>query len=730
MNYKVILLLINISIALVMAFIAHRKSKVPGAFSMTVLSWSLIIWSYSYLLHVIRPDLALDKLWIAILFSGMTCAASAQLTFSLSYTNHPGWLSRFAIILLAVMPLITQLLFWVKPWSAIFFQNQNALESLDFFGSAWGRITTFYLFNLTGASVLLLLDTYIRKPRPLFIRSWPILAGSMAPLLVQMLNIVGLNPLHQNVTSLLAFTLTGLGFSYALLNQRLIDAVPVTRDAVVNGISDGWIILNTQDIVVDINPAAERIVGLTRDKVYGRPVNSILSDLPSLGQSLIGSQELEMKRSLKSEQGWRYMNIRVFPIKKHNARISGHLIIWRDITERKLADDARQTARNEMFVLLNAISSAANNAIDINHFLEEFSYQIIYPFRSQIVAIFLMGEGSKDGTDPRLSLAYHLGLTAGAINELTYMPMEIPLAKWIFKKREPLLIDNVQDDSRLPPALQGIGLSCLLAFPLVTQSNGDSKFLGILCLARKDGPVFGPDEIVRLTMISDHFSSLIDSDQRRKLAIALSERQNLLRDLHDSVSQKLYGLVTLTEAAQAAMEAGSSVDPTQVLVKIGENARQAVKEMRLFLFQMQPLEIEKDGFISALHHRLAAVEGRADIKARFLADENINLSKQKEVALYFIAQEALNNVLRHAHAKSVTVTLNQGTRYVTLRILDDGRGFDYQNIDRGGMGLINMKERALQAGGKFRVISQPGEGTRIIVRVDRDNAVKSMKRRS
>jgi len=91
-----------------------------------------------------------------------------------------------------------------------------------------------------------------------------------------------------------------------------------------------------------------------------------------------------------------------------------------------------------------------------------------------------------------------------------------------------------------------------------------------------------------LTAIAEQIANLIDSDRRRQLAIALSEREKLMRDLHDSVSQKLYGLVTLTEAAQAGLEAGSKVVPSQVLAKIGENARQAVKEMRLFLYQMKP----------------------------------------------------------------------------------------------------------------------------------------------
>ena len=125
-----------------------------------------------------------------------------------------------------------------------------------------------------------------------------------------------------------------------------------------------------------------------------------------------------------------------------------------------------------------------------------------------------------------------------------------------------------------------------------------------------------------MLIVSDHIATLIDNDRRRKLAIALSERQRVMRDLHDSVSQKLYGLVTLTEVAQATLDGGFSFNPGEVLSKIGESARQAVKEMRLFLFQLQPSDIENDGLISVLHNRLAAVEGRADIKVNFITDED------------------------------------------------------------------------------------------------------------
>jgi signal transduction histidine kinase len=474
------------------------------------------------------------------------------------------------------------------------------------------------------------------------------------------------------------------------------------------------------------------MAGLTRKQTLGKPLSDVLGSLPNLGQTFNQSQELEMKRSIRSEDGWKYLNIRISPLTDRNHKPFGRLALWHDVTERRLTDDARQRARDEMLVLLNAISSAASNVVDLEDFLSESIYHIIYPFRSQVVGFFLVDEKKENKADQMFVLAAHLGLSEESANQLASVAASSPLFGSMLLDREPVQVENVEADGRVPAGLRGMALACLLLIPLVAQTGGESQALGCMCLARKEKPIFSPDEIVRLTMISDQIAALIDSDRRRKLAITSTERKRVMRDLHDSVSQKLYGLVTTTEAAQAAIEAGTPVDTAEILARIGENARQAVKEMRLFLFQMQPIDMEKDGLISLLHHRLAAVEGRADIKARLradLADDEIALSKQTEVVLYYVAQEALNNTLKHAGAKSISVTLKQGRRNVILEILDDGCGFDPKNVERGGLGLINMHERISQIRGKIQILSAPEKGTRIVITVPKDPSVKTVKHR-
>ena len=167
------------------------------------------------------------------------------------------------------------------------------------------------------------------------------------------------------------------------------------------------------------------------------------------------------------------------------------------------------------------------------------------------------------------------------------------------------------------------------------------------------------------------------------------------------------------------------------LVRIGETAGQALKEMRLLVHELRPLDLRHEGLVEALRRRLNAVEGRANVKARLVTKELGPLSMLVEEGLYRIAQEGLNNALKHAAATSVTVYLHlkdeadelhpadKHQPAIELEIVDDGVGFDLKAVhDMGGMGLTTMQERAERLGGSLTIHSSVGEGTRIQVRVN------------
>lgn len=528
---------------------------------------------------------------------------------------------------------------------------------------------------------------------------------------------IWLNPDIHHYLTLIGYSILTFGLAQGLYSIRSVETTRVTREVVVEGMNDGWMVVDSKDKIIDLNPAIEKITKLSREQLYGKPISDILSEWSNLIGPSEGIREYEIRKSFRRNDNWSYLNIRISQLKDQNQLFIGYLIIWQDITNKKMSMLARQKAREEMFVLLNGISSAASNTVSLNDFLAESIRQIVFAFQCQAIGIFLSDQNNKKDED-RVQLIAHYGLSDHAAAKMRNLPKSL-MFSWVSETKQPLIIDNMDNNPQLPEQMWGMDYSHLILLPLIIHTEPVSKILGYLTLAKNDHRNFTPDEIIRISIISEHIATLIESNQRRQSTIAFTERQRLFRDLHDSVSQKLYGLVTMTEAAQAAIEAGSKVSIQQVLVRMGDNARQAVKEMRLFLYEMQPVDLEEDGLVSVLHHRLAAVEGRADIKARLVADDDLSLPKEKEVALYFIAQEALNNILRHAHAKSVSIILKKKRKNFMLEILDDGIGFIPEQIAPGGMGLKNMKERVSLIDGKIKIVSNPGDGTKITVTVPR-----------
>lgn len=206
-------------------------------------------------------------------------------------------------------------------------------------------------------------------------------------------------------------------------------------------------------------------------------------------------------------------------------------------------------------------------------------------------------------------------------------------------------------------------------------------------------------------------------EQAAQAAVA-AERLRLARDLHDSVTQALYSQTLYAEAATrqlAQQNLGRTADHLQ---QIKEMAQQALREMRLLIFELRPSPLEENGLAAALRYRLEAVESRAGIDASLDVALDRPIPPEVETGLYWIAQEALNNALKHAQATQLRLGLRSEAAHIGLRIEDDGVGFDPAvGPEAGGFGLAGMQERCDQLGWRLRVHSAPGAGTTIHVEV-------------
>ncbi|MEA3375940.1 MAG: GAF domain-containing protein [Chloroflexota bacterium] len=254
-----------------------------------------------------------------------------------------------------------------------------------------------------------------------------------------------------------------------------------------------------------------------------------------------------------------------------------------------------------------------------------------------------------------------------------------------------------------------------LAVPLVIKD----QMYGTLGGCYREPQTFSDEEIELAVALGDQAALAIENARLRTQAsqvAVVAERERLARELHDSVTQSLYSLTLLAEASHRLVETGDLGHVREYTGRLGEIAQQALREMRLLVYQLRPLVLKREGLAGALQQRLDAVEKRAGLDARLLVQGSIELPAEVEEGLYRIAQEALNNALKHAAPTSVTVRIQIEAEEVMLEVGDDGRGFDPQDVkDKGGMGLVNMRERAERLGGSFTLDSTPGEGTTVRV---------------
>ncbi|HYG57398.1 MAG TPA: sensor histidine kinase [Symbiobacteriaceae bacterium] len=204
-------------------------------------------------------------------------------------------------------------------------------------------------------------------------------------------------------------------------------------------------------------------------------------------------------------------------------------------------------------------------------------------------------------------------------------------------------------------------------------------------------------------------------EQERQAAVA-EERQRLARELHDAVSQQLFAISMMTSAVLEQVREEDKLLRRQIS-SIETMAGNAQNEMRALLMHLRPAILAGKGLKEGLEELLAAFRERQSIQVRWEAGDLPPLPKGVEDHLFRIVQEGLSNVLRHAGATAVTVRLHAVNRQVRLKIIDNGSGFDPAQARSTSYGLQSIKERASEIGGVAEVISFPGKGTQVEVKV-------------
>jgi signal transduction histidine kinase len=253
-----------------------------------------------------------------------------------------------------------------------------------------------------------------------------------------------------------------------------------------------------------------------------------------------------------------------------------------------------------------------------------------------------------------------------------------------------------------------------LGVPIVARGG----IIGAFYLTEKLGAdAFDEDDEQLIVMLAAHAAIAIENarlyERSRELSV-VEERNRVARELHDSVTQNLFGVVLAAEAASTLLDR----DPAQARAQLGrvqELARAGMEELRSLIFELRPAALRDEGLATTLRKHIAVLRR---VHAQDIA-LTVGVAPRAGGAgdgdVFRIAQEAINNALRHANAQRIEVGLDARDGRLVLTVADDGAGFDptARSLRSRRLGLTSMEERARALGGALTIASRPGDGTRV-----------------
>ena len=381
--------------------------------------------------------------------------------------------------------------------------------------------------------------------------------------------------------------------------------------------------------------------------------------------------------------------------------------------------------RGQELEMLLAVSGSVASTLDMRPLLET-----VFDALSRVLDYSAIAVLTLDESGDVLTIAALRGPSFSASQEFQRIRYSIADLGEIWNRlrdEEPIVIPDIRGGTAEANVIRGLlgdqvlderdtFLRSFMWVPLVVRGG----IIGIFTITSASPSVFGPRDTTLALGIARQAAVAIENArllERARHVGVLEERQRLSRELHDSVTQALYGISLYAEAATRALTGGNTEPVATNLQEIRDTTQEALGEMRLLLFELRPPVLQEHGLAAVLRARLRAVEARAGLVTEFDCAHEERLSPDSEQELYRLAQEALNNVLKHAHAAHVTVRLAVQNGTAVLEIADDGVGFDPSLSAASGFGLPGMRERMERLGGKFSIQSSPGAGTQLHVEV-------------
>jgi PAS domain S-box-containing protein len=502
------------------------------------------------------------------------------------------------------------------------------------------------------------------------------------------------------------------------LQQEIADREAAQQElaALFAAMTDAVVVLNEEGLYLRVPPTNAPPILMPPEDLAGKylhevmPADQAAGFLKVVEEALTSQQTTTVEYPLNINDRTYWFSAAVSPISEHEV-----LVVARDITDRINARqelERQVEERTRELTTLLRISNDVASTLELAPLLDTIIEQVKDIAEYVRSSIFLV-EGDA------IVLA-----NSRAIAQDQPVSLRVPLAQikpmWDkIGRGEAAIIEDVRGDSELARAYREASgelfdtafrdIRAWMGVPLALKD----RIIGMLTLSHSQPAFYTERHAGLVSAIANQIAVAIENarlyEQALQLA-AVEERQRLARELHDSVSQALYGIALGARTARTLLDddPARAVEPMDYVLQLAEAG---LAEMRALIFELRPESLATEGLVAALDKQVAATRARygIDVEAELPPEPELGLA-EKEV-FYRVAQEALHNVVKHARASRVEVRLATEDGSTSLEIRDNGVGFDAKGSFPGHMGLVSFTERAASIGARVDVESTPGEGT-------------------
>ena len=388
---------------------------------------AVAFWSLTYALEMASVSLAGKIFWAKAEYLGIVIVPLAWFAFALEYTNHARLLTRRNVFLVSLFPILMVILVWTNElhgwvWrtTTLDVAEKIPVLNLEHSGAFW--LFAGYSYFLIFAGTILVFQAFIRQSNLGRKQAGVILVAAMIPWLGNILYLSGAIPLLHIDLTLFAFALSGILAMIGLVRFRILDILPVAHKVIFENLADGVIVLDTKDRIVEVNPAAVRLLELQPKELIGQPIDDVLNYEISRWSSILPKNIVEaigeylkspaIRQEIRFGDGDKQetYELRISPIIGENGEYAGRMVMWSDLTDRRRIDDVLQNKLEENAQLiedaqrrthhlegLNAIVGYAAAATDVQSLVDFALERALQSLNLNSGAVCIQGKMSSRG---------------------------------------------------------------------------------------------------------------------------------------------------------------------------------------------------------------------------------------------------------------------------------------------------------------------------------------------